>query len=379
MNRFCKQAITFCILVLFCFGIAGCQSVPEETKSAQSEAAQVTAESSEPDAQPESEVEETTEEGSEPDTQPEGEAAQEAEPIEEESEEEQADENLVDLIFFMGQSNMSGCGGDASLAPAVPESAGMEYRSVSDPTRLYPITEPFGINENRIGGLIEYPSGKKGSLVSSFVNEYNRLTGRRVVAVSASKGETSILDFTQDGIMADISSRYTFAKSYLSNNGYTIGHIYLVWLQGESDALEKIDPEVYRTKLDDFMRPMFIDGLEKVFIITPGRTYDYKNLYNGIIQMQKNICVESDYYALATTVLGGVSTEYMTDMYHYNQHVLNLVGTEAARSVAFYALNNSEKVVYDYREQNYVVPNGANLDIQSPDEPLDLTTINENY
>ena len=39
---------------------------------------------------------------------------------------------LVDLIFFMGQSNMAGRG-DAALAPAVTPGMGFEYRAVTDP------------------------------------------------------------------------------------------------------------------------------------------------------------------------------------------------------------------------------------------------------
>ena len=37
---------------------------------------------------------------------------------------------LVDLIFFMGQSNMAGRG-DAALAPAVTPGMGFEYRAVT--------------------------------------------------------------------------------------------------------------------------------------------------------------------------------------------------------------------------------------------------------
>lgn len=43
---------------------------------------------------------------------------------------------LVDLIFFMGQSNMAGRG-DAALAPAVTTGMGFEYRAVTDPAHLH--------------------------------------------------------------------------------------------------------------------------------------------------------------------------------------------------------------------------------------------------
>ncbi len=284
----------------------------------------------------------------------------------------------VDLIFFMGQSNMSGAAGDATLAPYVSEEAGMEFRAVSDPTTLYPITEPFGINENRPGGLNEYPGAKKGSLVSAFINEYHEETGRKVIAVSMSMGATDMDTWTSAGVTSDIKQRFDTSVSYLKNNGYTIGHMYAVWLHGESDAIKGTDPEVYRTDLDNIMRPLFIGGVRKVFLIVPGRTIDYRDIFLDIINVQKQICAESDYYALATTVLTRVSTEYMKDQYHYNQHVLNMVGIEAAKAVAYYTEHNVEKIVYDYREKEYIIQDGVDENSQPKDDIIDLSGININ-
>ncbi len=299
-------------------------------------------------------------------------------PKEEEKSAENADTKDVDLIFFMGQSNMSGAAGDASLAPQVSEDAGMEFRAVSDPTKLYPIKEPFGINENNPTGLYEYPGAKKGSLVSAFVNEYHKLTGRKVIAVSASMGATDMDKWMTQGVIDDVGQRYNGAIAYLRDNGYNIGHIYALWLHGESDAIKGTDPEVYRTDLDNIMRPLFINGLQKVFIITPGRTIDYRDIFLDIINVEKQICAESGYYALATTVLTKVSTEYMTDQYHYNQHVLNMVGIESAASVAYFTQHGEEKIVYDYREGEYIVPEGTAPDSQGPQEHLELSEMNIN-
>lgn len=299
-------------------------------------------------------------------------------PKEEEKSAENADTKDVDLIFFMGQSNMSGAAGDASLAPQVSEDAGMEFRAVSDPTKLYPIKEPFGINENNPTGLYEYPGAKKGSLVSAFVNEYHKLTGRKVIAVSASMGATDMDKWMTQGVIDDVGQRYNGAIAYLRDNGYNIGHIYALWLHGESDAIKGTDPEVYRTELDNIMRPLFINGLQKVFIITPGRTIDYRDIFLDIINVEKQICAESGYYALATTVLTKVSTEYMTDQYHYNQHVLNMVGIESAASVAYFTQHGEEKIVYDYREGEYIVPEGTDPDSQGPQEHLELSEMNIN-
>ena len=72
---------------------------------------------------------------------------------------------IVDLVMFMGQSNMSGTGGNAAYAPEVKEGHGYEFRAISDPTRLYPIKEPFGINEN--AAISDAAVGKKGSMANS--------------------------------------------------------------------------------------------------------------------------------------------------------------------------------------------------------------------
>lgn len=289
----------------------------------------------------------------------------------------------VDVIFFMGQSNMCGCGGDASLAPKVSEEAGMEFRAYSDPTRLYPIEEPFGVNENNPDGIGDFPGVKNGSLVSAFVNKYHELTGRQVIAVSAAKGESPISMWLSSTMMADLKDRYDKTLAYLKDNGYAAEHIYVIWLQGESDGLEKKSPDVYRTQLDDLMRPLFEAGLEKVFIIPPGRMIDFSDIFLDIIKAQEDLCTESEYYALATTVLTGVSPEYMKDQYHYNQHVLNMTGQLAAESVAYYTQNGKELIVYDYRqgEGDFLVPEGTDPDTDQKEEPIDLynTDINAKY
>ena len=86
---------------------------------------------------------------------------------------------LVDLIFFMGQSNMAGRG-DAALAPAVTPGMGFEYRAVTDLAHLHPLAEPFGVNENDPAGVNE-PGMKTGSMVSAFVNACTAQTGIAVV------------------------------------------------------------------------------------------------------------------------------------------------------------------------------------------------------
>ena len=263
---------------------------------------------------------------------------------------------IVDLIMFMGQSNMSGTGGDAKYAPRVPGGYGYEFRAISDPTRLYPIEEPFGINENVPGAIEDLPIGKKGSMVSAFVNRYYELTGVPVVAVSASSGGRDTDFWMSDIVEDDFAERQRRAQVWLESNNYYIRKQYVIWLQGESDAEDGMTPELYNQNMDNVIRFLFVGGLQKVFIVTPGRTLTGKHFFDNIVYSQINMCKKSGYYALATTVLCSVSTEYMVDEYHYNQSVLNVVGKEAAESAAFYTLNQKEKPLYNYRDNEIYIP-----------------------
>lgn len=305
--------------------------------------------------------------------------------LEDDEEEEGPDDNgmivtndgkpVIDLIFFMGQSNMSGAGGDKELAPPVTEGHGYEFRAISDPTRLYNIEEPFGKNESFIGGICDIPGAKKGSIVSCFANEYYALTGVPIVGVSASQGATTTEIWQSAGFQIDMQQRYDITVNWLNDNGYYIRNRYVVWFQGESDAANHVQPEIYNTNMDNIIRPLFIKGLNKVFIITPGRTLSIKNYFDDIINQQLDMCRESGYYALGTNILSDVSAEYMVDEWHYNQLVLNIIGIETAKSVACYTLNRKERIDYDYENDRVYIPNGFDYTGEESAEPLDLSNL----
>lgn len=279
---------------------------------------------------------------------------------------------IVDLIIFMGQSNMSGNGGNASYAPEVPKGHGYEFRAISDPTKLYPITEPFGVYENNLSGIYDMPGAKRGSLVSAFANEYYEQTHVPIVAVSASRAGSDTNFWMSDSVISDFSERQKRAQVWLTCNDYYIRNQYVIWLQGESDALHGHSTDQYSTNMDNIIRPLFIGGVEKVFIITPGRTITKKDYFNDIIKAQLELCKNSGYYALATTALCGISTQYMIDEWHYNQTVLNYIGREAAKSAAYYALNKKERCLYDYKNNEKFIPDGYDYPEDIEVEQTDL-------
>ena len=96
------------------------------------------------------------------------------------------------------------------------------------------------------------------------------------------------------------------------------------------------------------------------------------------MESEIDLCKKNNHYAIATTVLSKVSTEYMVDQYHYNQHVLNYVGQEAAKSVAYYTQNNVEKIVYDFKEGEYIVPNGVDKNSQMLEESVHPSDVDIN-
>ena len=127
----------------------------------------------------------------------------------------------VDLLAFMGQSNMAGRG-VAAQAPAVPEGHGYEFRAITAPDRLSPLVEPFGQYEDKPDGIYE-PGMKSGSMVSSFVNAYYAETSTPVVGVSAAKGGSAIAEWLPEGAYyRDAVERVQRCELWLSARGVNI-------------------------------------------------------------------------------------------------------------------------------------------------------------
>lgn len=258
----------------------------------------------------------------------------------------------VDLIMFMGQSNMSGTG-ESQLAPDVIDGAGYEFRAISDPTKLYNLTEPFGVNENKTDG-VDDEDLKTGSLVSSFVNSYYSGTGVPVVAVSASAGGSTLHSWRVDGeLLPDAVNRYNAAKNWLIDNGYTIRHSYMVWLQGESDGNKQTTKEDYITSIKDSVGAMQENGIEKCFIIRIGIRTEEPGMYDTIIEAQTELCRDNEDFILISTKAVELETlGLMRDEVHYTQGGLNLIGEEAGANAAYYVKTGMTPSLYDYQNDD---------------------------
>ena len=111
--------------------------------------------------------------------------------------------DAVDLMVFAGQSNMSGRG-SADDAAVCSGSAGFEYKAVSNPYNLVPIEEPFGLNEDRRGGLCDIDlngmTKRRGSMVSALVDTYYKKTGKTIEKTN--EIDNKLYDFVLIGLHA---------------------------------------------------------------------------------------------------------------------------------------------------------------------------------
>lgn len=245
----------------------------------------------------------------------------------------------ADLILFMGQSNMSGAGGNAQEAPKLIKGAGYEYRAITQPEELCILTEPFGENEHKEGYLDDRDLILRGgSLVTSFVNAYYRETKERVVAVSASRGSAQISSFN-NYLVEDVIERLENAKRAMTANHVNIRHIYMVWFQGETDAYVETSKEQYIGGMQKLLHTLQPYGVEKCFVIQIG------NVVMGgeevdTVQMQSvqaALCENDDNFILVSDLPKKISEKpYMDDGIHFTQQGLNLIGEDAGKNAGVY-------------------------------------------
>ena len=251
----------------------------------------------------------------------------------------------ADLILFMGQSNMSGAGGNAEEAPELIKGAGYEYRAITQPEELSVLTEPFGENEHKEGylddrGLIP----RAGSLVTAFVNAYYEQTKERVVAVSASRGSARISSFN-DHLVEDVIERLENAKRVMTQEKVNIRHIYMVWLQGETDAYLETPKEQYIGGMQQLLHTLQPYGVEKCFVIQIGNGIcDGEAFDSARMQaVQQELCETDENFVLISDLAKTLSEPpYMEDGIHFTQQGLNLLGDDAGRTMGSYVKSIEE-------------------------------------
>lgn len=245
----------------------------------------------------------------------------------------------ADIILFMGQSNMSGAGGNAAEAPELIKGAGYEYRAITQPDEICVLSEPFGENEHKEGFLDDrelIPRG--GSLVTSFVNAYYKEAKERVVAVSASRGSAQISSFN-NYLVEDVIERLEGAKRVMTEQGVHIRHIYMAWFQGETDSYVGTTSDQYVGGMQNLLYTLQPYGVEKCFLIQIGQVQMAgETIDTSYIQsVQENLCEGDENFVLVSTLPKEISMPpYMEDGIHFTQAGLNLIGEDAGTNAGKY-------------------------------------------
>ena len=294
---------------------------------------------------------------------------------------------IVDLGIFMGQSNMAGRGVTTTAhpepAPVVPEGHGYEFKAISDPTKLYNLVEPFGVKENNPNGVTE--GTKTGSMVAAFANAYYKYTHTPMVGVSCSKGGSNISQW-QPGTayLNDAIERYNKAKTWLTENGYTIRRSFMVWCQGEADSGLGTPEATYISQTKNTIEEMMKHGVEVCFVVRIGHydkdysTKDTDKDNNNMIRIQTEFCrTYKNAVMVSTDFAGMLAAGLMKDDQHYLQEGYNIAGTNAGEHAAFYINTGIEPYMYDVQYDNVYFPY-AEVASKQPeyDSSLNVESIN---
>ena len=245
----------------------------------------------------------------------------------------------MDIIIFSGQSNMQGSTGQAGKYSA---KGCLEYKFLSD--EFVDLKDPVG--ENIGDGLLCATVNGCGSLVPSFCKAYSKRN--KVVAVHCAKGNTCIAEW-KDGSLR-YGALIQKAKKAIERvrEKFGEGKVYLVWLQGESDALNKNTKDGYLNALIDFKNAVKRDlGIDKFCIIKVGyfaEYADWKPEANklddlNIMQAQEQAPSVDKDFVLLTDICEKLSIkkrflnpkEYGP---HYNNLGLKIIGTKAGKALA---------------------------------------------
>ena len=261
---------------------------------------------------------------------------------------------FVDIMIFSGQSNMAGRGNSTD---GVDRCAAYEFRAITDPTRLYPLVDPFGVNENVVGA-IDDGALKTGSCVPQFTQAYYRGTGHTVVAISASDGGTGI-DAWQQGTARynDMVQRYNDCVAYLTANNYYIGNTYVIWHQGEHDSSMSVSD--YKSKLAAFADAITTDcNAYCVGVLRVGTSTTYPN--PNVIQAQTGLCgaYGSHHCVMLYTLCASYESLGLLkpDNLHYSQHGLDLMGRIGGNNLSSFIVTRVKPMMKDLYNNDIYAP-----------------------
>ncbi len=260
----------------------------------------------------------------------------------------------MDVIIFGGQSNMMGqteCLSEDGIV-----SGAAEYKYLTD--EAVPLRNPVGENITYDGkegetfgdgmGAVEWLDThalggacyRHTNMVPSFCRAYIAETASTVLAVHAAKGSTTVAQWMPGTDNYGMLVKKASAAVRLAKDTDTLGHIWFVWLQGESDAIEGRSCEYYKGMLRILADSLKKDlKIEKFCVIRVGRfTNDDRDL--EIIRAQDEICAADSDFLMLTTIATELNEDakYMNPGVagHYSAEGLEHLGDASGRTLGAY-------------------------------------------
>lgn len=215
----------------------------------------------------------------------------------------------ADIVVAMGQSNMCGSGGNSMEAPAVSEGV-LQYQ----------------------GGVIE-PLKKQGTLLPAFGNSFRKQTKKPVIIIQTARGGSSSVAWLRDGLVQDSLKQLQALEKKLKKHKVKIRHIYILWLQGETDAKKGIDKATYMSNCKKIFKKMKSADAQKFLMIQVGQYRNRKYNMDAIIDAQKTICKKNKDFIMVSDITKKLSNDakWYRDDVHFNQAALNKIGAEAGK------------------------------------------------
>lgn len=216
----------------------------------------------------------------------------------------------VDVVVMMGQSNMVGSGGNVVQSPTIDVAA-------------------FQYGNKKFSQL-----RRQGNLIPAFANSYVKESKTPIVVIQTAVGGSSSNGWVNRGYAADAAKELKACLYYLKKNKAQVGHVYCLWLQGETDASVGVLKNAYMANVRTIASRMHKAGSEKFLIIQVGQYRDNHHPMNEIHAAQKELCKKyNKQFAMATDKAYKLSknSSNFSDSVHFNQNALNKIGKAAGK------------------------------------------------
>ena len=246
----------------------------------------------------------------------------------------------MDVIIFSGQSNMQGSTAQKGSYRA--ENC-LEYKFLTD--QFVSVVDPVG--EDIGDKLLCAPARGCGSLVPSFCKAYAKKKGS-AIAIHCAKGNTSISEWKKGTERYSALVEKARKGIIRAKENFEVDKVYFVWLQGESDALNKNTEDGYLESLVQLKNDLKDDlKIDKFGIIKVGYFAEFvpwkpdANRENDetIMLAQERAAKEDKDFIILTDICAKLSRKSkclnpQEHGPHYNNKALALIGKKAGKTLS---------------------------------------------